>query len=670
MDSIVMIMLKLGGSWTNDYNFNSNLTFAIQVLYSSTYKDFIEQLSSILSDSYNATSELKLSYMVDGCPPPVYINDEASFRFFLNLKVLQTDFSKYPLCVEFSIHGYTPCSVPATENTVPIYASPSHVSSEEHDNISGQKSDSNSYTIFQHESNLTQKSPSPITINDDVYHSPLSSVSPCQSPPTHLHSTESFSFHHNVEVITHYHPTQIMKYAIYNSKFDLSHHLKLYAIDNGFQYRTLTSKKGVLHVVCCDDNCKWAVRGVKLLGVQMFQIRRFDSTHTCSIDFRQGKQRQATYRTVAELISHKFLDASRKPYAPNLIREDMSVAHGISMSYKKAWKAQKLAMQRQFGSDFESYQKLPSMAYMLEKRNLNSVISLIIGDEDEFRYFFMCLSPWRQAWDFCRPVLIVDGSFMKAYYKGTLLTACGQDANGHIVPLAFGICDSESKASWNWFLSQVRDSITFRPDMFIVSDRHEGILGAVKDIFPHALHGYCVEHLRRNMVPKFRGAGKNLGWKFKAAYMASTLKEFEEYMSLLDSEDIRIRPWLEKIGFEKWAKCMSGPRRYDIMTSNCAESMNNVNVSAREYSTSKLVDFLRERMQQWFSERKENAEKTRTFFAPTREKHLVALQGQACRMQVTQCVLNAYTFIRKKYAFDFNYLFSYCILYLAAIPKI
>ncbi|CAH9101577.1 unnamed protein product, partial [Cuscuta europaea] len=70
------------------------------------------------------------------------------------------------------------------------------------------------------------------------------------------------------------------------------------------------------------------------------------------------------------------------------------------------------------------------------------------------------------------------------------------------------------------------------------------------------------------------------------------------------------------------------------MTSNCAESMNNVNVFAREYSISKLIDFLRERMQQWFTERKESAEKTRTILAPTREKHLVTLQGQACRMQV------------------------------------
>ncbi|CAH9090814.1 unnamed protein product [Cuscuta epithymum] len=366
----------------------------------------------------------------------------------------------------------------------------------------------------------------------------------------------------------------------------------------------------------------------------MFQIRRFDSTHTCPVDFRQGKHRQATYRTVAELVSHKFLDASRKPYAPNQIRDDMSFMHGISMSYKKAWKAQKIAMQKQFGSDSESYQILPSMAYMLADANPNSVISLVTDDDDVFRYFFMSLAPWRQAWLFCRPILILDGSFLKAYYKGTLLTACAQDANDHIVPLAFGVCDSESKASWLWFLSKVSESLTFRDDLYILSDRNEGLLSAAKEIFPHASHGYCVEHLRRNMVSKFKGSAVDLGWKFKAAYKAATLKEFEEYMCLLDSQDVRIRPWLEKVGTHKWAKCMCGPSRYDVMTSNCAESMNNVNAAAREYCIAKLLDFIRERMQQWFVKRKEKAEKTQTILTNKHEKHLVALQSQAAKLKV------------------------------------
>ncbi|CAH9062888.1 unnamed protein product [Cuscuta europaea] len=312
----------------------------------------------------------------------------------------------------------------------------------------------------------------------------------------------------------------------------------------------------------------------------------------------------------------------------------MSMQYGISMSYNKAWKAQKKAMQLQFGSDLESYKLLPSMAYVLEKTNPGSMFNLVTGKDDAFSTFFMSFKPWIEAWPYCRPVLILDGSFMKAYYKGTLLTACCQDANDHIVPIAFGICGSETKASWKWFLSKVCQSIKYRHDLYVVSDRHKGLIKAVSELLPHASHGFCVAHLGRNITSKFRGSAAGLGWKFKAAYMAATMKEYDDYLSMLDSEDPGIRHWLDKLGANTWSKVMSGPKRYNIMPSNCAESMNKVNVCAREYSVSKLVDFLRERMQQWFTERKDKAEKTSTILTKKCEKRLVAMQAESTRMKV------------------------------------
>ena len=47
---------------------------------------------------------------------------------------------------------------------------------------------------------------------------------------------------------------------------------------------------------------------------------------------------------------------------------------------------------------------------------------------DSFAYFF-CLAAFIQGWPHCRLVLIVDGTFLKVKYHGTLLTACGMDAD-------------------------------------------------------------------------------------------------------------------------------------------------------------------------------------------------------------------------------------------------
>ncbi|CAH9083608.1 unnamed protein product, partial [Cuscuta europaea] len=97
------------------------------------------------------------------------------------------------------------------------------------------------------------------------------------------------------------------------------------------------------------------------------------------------------------------------------------------------------------------------------------------------------------------------------------------------------------------------------------------------------------------------------------------------------------------------AKCIAGPRIYGIMTSNCAESLNKVNVYTREYSVCKLVDSLRERMQQWFTERSEEALITSTFLSPKRENHLVALQAQSTCIQV-----------KPTFYFEFEVVDRYC----------
>ncbi|CAH9105745.1 unnamed protein product [Cuscuta europaea] len=267
------------------------------------------------------------------------------------------------------------------------------------------------------------------------------------SQPISLHSdghSDSLFVVPDFEVISHFHPTHIARHAVYKTKKALDFHLKVYAILNHFQYKTKKSTKKVLHVICVDvENCKWAVRGVRLSGSHMFQIRRFDSDHTCSTDFRQGRHRQATSDVIAELIKHRYADASRKPYAPIDIMVDMNRDYGVILPYKKAWNANKKAQKKLMGSDEESYQLMPSIAHVLEQKNPCSKISLVIDDDHRFKYFFMSLRPWFEGWKHCVPVLIIDASFMKACYKGTLLTACAQDANDQIFPLAFGVCDTE-----------------------------------------------------------------------------------------------------------------------------------------------------------------------------------------------------------------------------------
>ncbi|PON86851.1 hypothetical protein TorRG33x02_173770, partial [Trema orientale] len=64
-----------------------------------------------------------------------------------------------------------------------------------------------------------------------------------------------------------------------------------------------------------------------------------------------------------------------------------------------------------------------------------------------------------------------------------------------------------------------------------------------------------------------------------------------------------IATYLEEIGIEKWSRANFSALRYNIMTSNNAESFNDTSRDARKYSITTLAEFLRYTLQTWFFER-------------------------------------------------------------------
>ncbi|VFQ69776.1 unnamed protein product [Cuscuta campestris] len=83
----------------------------------------------------------------------------------------------------------------------------------------------------------------------------------------------------------------------------------------------------------------------------------------------EGNHRQATSTLLADLVAHRYADASKKPNQPIDLMDDMRREYGITMSYMKALVVKRKAMSKLYGSDDESYRLLPAMCYMLEKNN-------------------------------------------------------------------------------------------------------------------------------------------------------------------------------------------------------------------------------------------------------------------------------------------------------------
>lgn len=80
--------------------------------------------------------------------------------------------------------------------------------------------------------------------------------------------------------------------------------------------------------------------------------------------------------------------------------------------------------------------------------------------------------------------------------------------------------------------------------------------------------------------------------------------------------------YLIKIGFEHWSRSHFTGARYDIMTTNIAESWNAVLREARGFPIISLVEYIRTKIMTWFSQRREAAEAATNTLTPKTEEIL------------------------------------------------
>ena len=75
--------------------------------------------------------------------------------------------------------------------------------------------------------------------------------------------------------------------------------------------------------------------------------------------------------------------------------------------------------------------------HMVEQINPGSVVSIKTNEDSEFLYAFMALEASIKGWKHCMPVIIVDGTFLKGLYGGTLLSGSTQDVEGTNIFILF-----------------------------------------------------------------------------------------------------------------------------------------------------------------------------------------------------------------------------------------
>ena len=99
-------------------------------------------------------------------------------------------------------------------------------------------------------------------------------------------------------------------------------------------------------------------------------------------------------------------------------------------------------------------------------------------------------------------ILFVDACFCSDGSR--ILLAVFRSFDGHIQPIGFSICQSESYFTWNNFLNGLKQAGVECTDLVIMSDQCDSIKNAVKVNFPDADHSFCTIHFVRNIQKQWQ----------------------------------------------------------------------------------------------------------------------------------------------------------------------
>ncbi|XP_019231148.1 PREDICTED: uncharacterized protein LOC109212000 [Nicotiana attenuata] len=539
------VLLRHSGKWNDESNYEDFSIEGILIKEYASYNDLVASTSNQPGIDLS-TKSIKIQYKVEGNSTPMEIHNDMGYRVYVELKKENREFGMYRLCITTIEKELVSGGSLIQGDTVQIDESLQRYDSGTDDTLALDFVNSGeAMGVFELDKDL---------------------------------------------IISKTNQREVMVGQVYKDKATLKEVMENYVISQRFQFRVDRSNAVSYALLCMSEDCEWRFKASSINKSELFKVREFIDNHTCPLKDKVYEQRQASSSLIGGMIRPKLTNHKRK-YTPKDIIDDVKSDLGIDVSYMLAWRAKEKAMNFLRGEPADSYKKLPGYLYTMDMTYPGSHIRMVESPKNEFMYVYISLYAFIKGFDHCRPIVVVDGSHLKSYYIGTFVSASTLDGAGHILPLAYGVIDSENDAAWTWFFEQFKIAYGDRENMCIVSDRNESIIKSVSRVYPDVPHFACIWHLWNNVYKKFKKSHAKLSEIYFSMAKAYTQGEFDSLMEKVEKVDIRVKEYLELARYEKWARLYAPVNRGWTMTSNIVESINAALVSARELP---IYDFLEE----------------------------------------------------------------------------
>ncbi|WVZ12177.1 hypothetical protein V8G54_016707 [Vigna mungo] len=343
--------------------------------------------------------------------------------------------------------------------------------------------------------------------------------------------------------------------------------IRTYALSNGRNMKFIKNDKKRIIVKCLGGKgkCNWYAYCAFRIDVNAWQLRKVVDSQSCSRDFNVKLMTskwlsERMEKSVRENPTMKVLD----------IRDKVTRKWNIGISRNMAFRARAMAKDKIEGSFHEQYRRLYDYGHELLKTNPGSTVQLK----------WITLMACKDNFVSCRPIVGLDGCFLKTKYGGELLTTVGRDGNEQMLPIAYAVVEVENKETWTWFLQLLIEDLSGKDvcaGITFMSDQQKKFYQGLSKGF---VLGISIQILEKHFQEKTSNPPHPQQWEAEMRNIKAINDEAFKYL-------LSIPP-------RHWSRSRFTPRsQCDTLVNNMSEAFNSVLVDSRSKPIISMLEDIR-----------------------------------------------------------------------------
>ncbi|KAL8527800.1 hypothetical protein ACS0TY_005578 [Phlomoides rotata] len=359
------------------------------------------------------------------------------------------------------------------------------------------------------------------------------------------------------------------------------------AILSGRNLNILRSIKKLLEVICV-EGCPFRLYASVIHREQVVCIKTLVDEHICT---REMRNRQATAAWLAEEYMSMF--ETNPNWTPQQLKDDAFKTYVVDVHMQKCCRAKHMALTKLRGIVGEHYAQLRPYCAELPRVDPEGRFEFLLDAHGQSEGFFIGFSALKHGFlARCRPLLGLDGCFLKTFLGGTLLTTVAKDGNNQMYPIFWDVAAIENEEYWTWFIRILLEELNISDGMgfTFISDQQKGLGNAIANLAPLAEHRNCARHVYCNWKKEFKGETlKRCFWQAVNCTNPETHKN--ALVEMRTENEAAYKDFIERETYRFCKAHISDMPKSDMIDNNIAETFNAYILKSR---TKHIIDMLEE----------------------------------------------------------------------------